>query len=53
MLVSDDRVRVTYLMALQPKPRTGLLFRVLKRQLTKTLRQSLAGLERRIEAQRA
>ena len=32
---------------------TGLLFRVLKRQLTKTLRQSLAGLERRVEAQRA
>ena len=52
-VLSDDRVRVTYLMALQPKPRTGLLFRVLKRQLTKTLRQSLAGLERRIEAQRA
>ncbi|NDH83587.1 MAG: SRPBCC family protein [Acidimicrobiia bacterium] len=52
-VLSDDRVRVTYLMALQPKPRTGLLFRVLKRQLTKTLRQSLAGLERRLEAQRA
>ena len=52
-VLSDDRVRVTYLMALQPKPRTGLLFRVLKRQLTKTLRQSLAGLERRVEAQRA
>ena len=49
-VLSDDRVRVTYLMALQPKPRTGLLFRVLKRQLSKTLRQSLAGLERRIEA---
>jgi len=26
---------------------------VLKRQLTKTLRQSLSGLERRVEAQRA
>ena len=51
-VLSCDRVRVTYLMALQPKPRTGLLFRVFKRQLSRSLRQALAGLERHTEAQR-
>ena len=51
-VLSNDRVRVTYLMAFQPKPRSGLLFRVLKRQLSRSLQQALAGLERRIEAQR-
>lgn len=51
-VLSDDRVRVTYLMAMQPKPRTGLIMRVVKPQLTKSLRAALAGLERHVEAER-
>ncbi|MEO0492754.1 MAG: SRPBCC family protein [Actinomycetota bacterium] len=51
-VLSDDRVRVTYLMAMQPKPRTGIVMRFVKPQLTKGLRAALAGLETHIEAQR-
>ncbi|MEM8705084.1 MAG: SRPBCC family protein [Actinomycetota bacterium] len=52
-VLSSDRIRVTYLMAFEPRKRTGLLFRVLKGQLAKNLRQALAGLERHVEAERA
>ena len=52
-VLSADRVRVTYLMAFQPKKRTGPLFRVLKGGLAKNLRSALAGLERFIEAERS
>ena len=51
-VLSPDRVRVTYLMAFQPRKRAGLLFRAAKRPMTKNLRDALAGLERHIEAER-
>lgn len=52
-VLSPDRVRVTYLMAWQPRKRAGLLLRAAKGSLTKNLREALAGLERFIEVERA
>jgi len=52
-VLSNDRVRVTYLMGFDPRPRTRFVFRLIKRQMTKNLRSALAGLERFIESERA
>lgn len=51
-VLSSDRIRVTYLMAFQPRKRTGPIFKILKGQLTKNLRQALAGLEAHVVAAR-
>ena len=51
-VLSPDRVRVTYLMAFQPRRFAGPAFKVLGGGLKKNLRTALAGLERFIEAQR-
>ncbi|MEM7143081.1 MAG: SRPBCC family protein [Actinomycetota bacterium] len=51
-VLSPDRVRVTYLMGFQPRPRTKLLLRFASRQLTRNLRVALAGLEAQIETRR-
>lgn len=51
-VLADDRVRVTYLMAFQPRKLAGPLFVVLKRALGKNLRGALSGLEKHIEAAR-
>ena len=48
-----DRVRVTYLMAIDPKPVVGLVLRVAKRGIAKNLGEALESLGRRLEAQRA
>ncbi len=51
-VLAPDRVRVTYLMAFEPRRFAGPLFRVLTRALRKNLRTALAGLDRFVEAQR-
>jgi uncharacterized protein YndB with AHSA1/START domain len=51
-VLAPDRVRVTYLMAFQPKRFTGPAFKVLGGGLKKNLRAALAGLEHFIEAER-
>ena len=52
-VLSPDRVRVTYLMAFQPRRFTAPAFRLLSGGLKKNLRAALAGLERFIDTQRA
>ena len=51
-VLAPDRVRVTYLMGFEPRPRTRQIFRVIKRQMVGNLRTALAGLERHIHAAR-
>ncbi|MEM9203304.1 MAG: SRPBCC family protein [Actinomycetota bacterium] len=51
-VLSPDRVRVTYLMAFQPRRFAKPAFRVLSGGLKKNLRASLGNLERFIEAER-
>lgn len=52
-VLASDRVRVTYLMAFQPRRFAGPAFRLLGGQLKKNLRVALAGLDRFVEAERS
>ena len=52
-VLAADRVRVTYLMAFQPRRFAGPTFRLLSGQLRRSLRSALAGLDDLITAERS
>ena len=51
--IGPDRVRVTYLMAIDPRPVVGLVVKVATKRIAKNLAAALESLGRRLEAQRA